>query len=250
MFYSSSCGLYVSLITTLIIKVSLDKAAFASDPTAAINSPQDLTESRTSRTPAVNFNNYVALLDILKQELNNNKDISSDEAATANEEINQGMSTSTLHHLPILSEILEGRVRTKNELMNRKYQIQTLKLLEYGLNAVKRPSSEDALPQSDEFPRDSRAARQMMSTVDPELMGLVLQRWRHRLEDDAADGTDANVMYNIDDILSNDRNSGKQDISVRLDLDTLSAMVDNKRRKNYHGKLQSTLRKLNVIGKK
>ena len=237
----------------LIIKVSTNKAAFyVLQRTNAFNLPQDLhTESRTVEPESgdANFNRYVQLLDVLKQEYN--KGI-----------INEGIDTTTSNReidykLPILSEVLSpNRFRSPKGDLDRKFKLQTLKLLNYGLNAVKRPGESSSLDgdfneisKPGEFPRDNRASRKLLSSpLGPQMLSKVLQRWRPRLES-AGDDTDVD-MSRIDDLLNDKNYGGRQDISVGLDLDALSAMVDDKRRKNYRGKLQSTLKKLGVIGRK
>ena len=97
------------------------------------------------------------------------------------------------------------------------------------------------------FPRKLRASK--MNSLPPlnsQMMSMVLQRWRPRLES----ATNEDIDVDRFEELLNDRNRGRQDISVGLDLDALTEMVDDKRRKNYQGKLRSTLRKLDVIGRK
>ena len=249
-----SARFLASLFTMLIVKVSLGRTAFfAFENTNAFNLPQDFVkdEARTARHQRTenNFKKYVELLDIFKQEFN--RGIRSA----------QSDGKSKTNNFPIFSKILStNNFRNSVDGTDRKFKIQTLKLLNFGLTTAKGSQKQEDSRNSEDFdwdiqpgdfqlqfPRQARAAKNVLSRLDPQLMNAVLQRWGPRLE---SSKEDKNMdLTRFEDILS-DRLRGRQDISVGLDLDALTGLVDDNRRKDYQGKLQSTLKKLKGIGKK
>ena len=242
----------------LIVKVSLGRTAFfALENTNAFNLPQDYikAEARTVRPELTdnNFKKYVDLLDIFKQEF---------KRGIRSPQID---GESKTNNFPILTKILSpNSLRNSVDGSDRKFKIQILKLLNFGLTTAKGPKEEEEEEEDSrnsedidgdiqpgdfelQFPRHARASKNVRSRLDPQLMSAVLQRWRPRLE---SSNEDKNIdLTRFEDILS-DRQRERQGISVGLDLDALTGLVDDNRRKDYQGKLQSTLKKLKGIGKK
>ena len=162
-----------SLFTMLIVKVSLGRTAFfALENTNAFNLPQDYieAEARTVRPQLTdnNFKKYVDLLDLFKQEFN--RGIRS----------TQSDGKSKTNNFPTLSKILSSNIfRNSLDGSDRKFKIQILRLLNFGLTTAKGPKEEEGDSRNSEdingdiqphdfelqFPRHARATKNVRSRL-------------------------------------------------------------------------------------